>query len=57
MSEPQHNTHFSRPFDAEGTPPEEEVSRAKAADQLDTDPDEVPNKTGEEGGPQPPKKS
>ena len=37
------NTHAAPPLQAEGVPPEEDVSQAQASDQVDQDPDEVPN--------------
>jgi hypothetical protein len=48
------NMHASDPVQAEGLPPEEEVSQAKIDDQLDDDPEQVPNFTDPEGGPQEP---
>jgi hypothetical protein len=40
----QFNTHTAPPLEAENVPPEEELSPAEVDDQLDQDPEEVPNR-------------
>ncbi|HET7385138.1 MAG TPA: hypothetical protein VFJ19_00575 [Nocardioidaceae bacterium] len=39
------NRHADRPLRAEGVPPEEQVSQAKIAEQLETEPEEAENAT------------
>jgi hypothetical protein len=46
MTESRHerfNTHTEPPLEAEGVPEEEELSAAQADDQVEQDPDEIPN--------------
>ena len=50
------NTHASPPLQS-GVPAEEEVSQARADDQLDVEPEEARNATDPDGGPQQPKMS
>ena len=42
--EEQFNTHAAPPFEAEGAPPEEDLSPAQEDEQLDQDPEQVPNR-------------
>jgi hypothetical protein len=53
----RYNTHAAPPEQAEGVPEEEDLSRAQAHEQLQTEPDEAENATDPEGGPQKPKMS